>query len=242
VHRRRLVSFLGFVAVLVPVGAAAGTSTGSANLSLSPAQGPVGTHFAATFVYSVPTCQEYSVDFGWDNNTYLGSASDGSSGQSCKVTLQAVVPSSASAATHTVTALAHPRGTAVGAGPGPSATASFRVTQPAAGSTTSQGTSTTLSVARSTSTTWSSATTVTTATTDPQSPAGPDAALAQGNLPADGSSSTSSAAQSLNGDATVPLATAPPAATGGSGWLIPLVVVLLVSVSGCGVIVMRRRG
>jgi hypothetical protein len=229
------------VAVLVPVGASAGSTTGSANLSLSPTEGPVGTHFAATVVYSVPTCQEYSVDLFWDNNTYLASASDASSGQSCEVTLQAVVPSSAAApAVHTVTALTHPRGVAAGGGPGPSATASFRVTQPTV-TTTSHSASTTMSVARPVSSTSATETTDGTSPTDQPSPGASDAGLAQGDLPAEGSASMSSGAPSPSGDAPAPLITAPSAATGGSDWVPPLIVALLVGVSGGAVVVARRR-
>ena len=128
----RLLPLLAVAAAAVPLHAMAGTTTGP-QLQLSPASGQPGSHFTATFTYSVSRCDLYSVGLWWDDPHYttpLGGGSDQSTGQFCQVSIGAVVPDADAnpGTTYPVHAYTSPRGASVDGGPGPSGTALFAVT------------------------------------------------------------------------------------------------------------------
>jgi hypothetical protein len=128
----RLLPLLAVAAAVAPLQATAGTTTGP-QLRLSPASGQPGSHFTATFTYSVSRCDLYSVGLWWDDPHYttpLGAGSDQSTGQFCEVSIDAVVPDSDAnpGTTYPVHAYTSPHGASVDGGPGPSGTAAFAVT------------------------------------------------------------------------------------------------------------------
>jgi hypothetical protein len=128
----RLLPLLAVAAAVVPFQAAAGTTPGP-QLRLSPASGQPGSHFTATFTYSVSRCDLYDVGLWWDDPHYttpLGAGADQSSGQFCQVSIDAVVPDADAnpGTTYPVHAYTSPRGASVDGGPGPSGTAAFAVT------------------------------------------------------------------------------------------------------------------
>jgi hypothetical protein len=132
-------------AAVMPLQAAAGTTTG-AQLRLSPASGQPGSHFTATYTYSVSRCDLYGVGLWWDDPHYttpLGSGADQSTGQLCEVSIDAVVPDTDAnpGTTYPVHAYTSPRGVSADGGPGPSGTAAFAVTgAPSTGSATGSAT------------------------------------------------------------------------------------------------------
>ena len=153
----RLLLLLGLLAV-APLHAAAGTTTG-ARLVLSPTQGGLGSHFTATFTYSVPACNRYEVQLVWDPDNapdVIGTAQPANSDSACQVTIAAAVPSNARAdVTYTVLAAAHPAttsGNMVWTSNDPQGTAAYRVmplSSQSASSSSSQGRTTPPSSTRS---------------------------------------------------------------------------------------------
>lgn len=135
---------LAVAAACFPVSAAAGTTT-EAQLKLSPASGPSGSHFTAIFTYSVTRCDFYSVGLWWDDPNYtrpLGVGSDTTTGQSCQVSIDAVVPADHAVVgtTYPVHAYASPRNASLGGGPGPSGSAAYTVTAASTADHASAGT------------------------------------------------------------------------------------------------------
>jgi len=134
-RRMRVLPLLAAAAALWPViHAGAGTTSGG-RLVLSPATGAPGSHFTATFTYSVSRCDLYGVGLWWDDPHYttpLGGASDSSTGDLCQVTIDAVVPSADAdpGTTYPVHAYTSPHGASVDGGPGPSGTAQYTVAAP----------------------------------------------------------------------------------------------------------------
>jgi hypothetical protein len=130
----RFLPLLATAAVFLPLHAAAGTTSGG-QLRLSPDSGPAGTHFTATFTFSVSRCDLYSVGFWWDDPHYttpLGAGEDRSAGQLCQVSIDAVVPAdhASPGTTYPVHAYTSPHGASVDGGPGPSGASAFAVTEP----------------------------------------------------------------------------------------------------------------
>jgi hypothetical protein len=133
----RMIRFLPLLAtavVFLPLHVTAGTTSGG-QLRLSRDSGPAGTHFTATFTFSVSRCDLYSVGLWWDDPHYttpLGAGGDRSSGQLCQVSIDAVVPAdhASPGTTYPVHAYTSPRGASVDGGPGPSGASAFAVTEP----------------------------------------------------------------------------------------------------------------
>ena len=135
----RLLPLLGFLAltgfaVAPPLHAAAGTTSGP-HLALSPAQGTPGSHFTATFTYSVSVCSKYKVWLFWDapssSSDVLGTGEPTNTDTACQVSIPATIPADASSTTHTLDASAHldsGNGTAVWSSNDPDATATYVVT------------------------------------------------------------------------------------------------------------------
>jgi hypothetical protein len=133
----RMIRFLPLLVtavVFLPLHVTAGTTSGG-QLRLSPDRGAAGTHFTATFTFSVSRCDLYSVGLWWDDPHYttpLGAGEDRSSGQLCQVSIDAVVPAdhASPGTTYPVHAYTSPRGASVDGGPGPSGASAFAVTEP----------------------------------------------------------------------------------------------------------------
>lgn len=140
----RWLPILAVAAALLPAGAGAGTTTGP-QLKLSPATGAPGSHFTATFTYSVSRCDLYAVGLWWDDPNYtkpIGGGQDNSSGQLCQVSIDAVVPTdhATPGTTYPVHAYSNPRFVSAGGGPGPSGSATYAVTAAPGGTGGAPGT------------------------------------------------------------------------------------------------------
>jgi hypothetical protein len=240
----RLMPLLGFVAVAMPLHAAAGTSTGP-RLVLSPAQGGLGGHFAATFTFSVAVCNRYAVQLYWDASApdWIGSAQPTNSDQNCQVTIQAAVPSTAHpGTTYTVRAEAHPvisSGTAVSSTSDPQGTATYEVTQPPPGTSSPSPSQSAQSSARPTG------------SSQPIAFASPPSSTAESTT----SSTTSSSSDGASGASTPgPASSGAPFAGGGSspaavatsrphisGWVIAIVA-LAAALLLLGLALARRAG
>jgi hypothetical protein len=221
----RLMPLLGFVAVAIPLHAAAGSTMG-ARLVLSPAQGGLGSRFTATFTYSVPVCNKYQVELIWDPSTpdVIGTAQPTNSDQNCQVTIPAAVPSNAHpGTTYTVLAAAHPAtpsGTGVWSSSDPQGTATYEVTQPPPSTASPSPSQSAQSAARAT------ASSQPVAFASPQSSAVESASSSSSSDGASGASTSgpaSSGAQfATGGSPPTALATSQPRI---SGWVVAIVAV-----------------
>lgn len=240
-RRMGLASTLGLLALALaaPIGTQASTSDGL--LSLSPAQGAVGTGFTATFQFSVSVCNQYSVGFWWGasgSQQLLGAASATGTGQSCTVSIQATVPSdSVAGSTYPVNAYSNPRGVSVDGGPGPSGHSEFAVT----GAPSSSSTHATTTSRASTST---AATTTATSPSSAQSEstsAATTAASASSSTPPAGSGPATSDGGAVAGGATTagPRALVPTSPGGGRPTGLILAIALALVLAGAAAAVRK---
>lgn len=86
-----LVAAVALATWFAPAHASAAAANGM--LTLSPASGPPGTAFTATFTFGAPACPAYTITFNWDATHTLGQASGrAAASQTCEATLTTATP------------------------------------------------------------------------------------------------------------------------------------------------------
>lgn len=231
---------LAVAIVAAPLHATAGTTTGP-RLALTPNQGGLGSHFTATFSYTVPACDEYEVQLIWNPAApqLIGTAHPTNSGQACQVTIPATVPSNAEPGiTYAVAAAAHlatPNGTGGWSSNDPQASAPYAVTRPP--STTTSSTSTSAHSSEESTRSLPTSAVPSSSSERTETSSSPDAAAAA----APGSpESPSSDAPSSAGD--LPSAAATTAQPHGMGWTLAIGVGAVALLALLGVALARRAG
>jgi hypothetical protein len=226
VRLARLFVLIGLAAVAVPLQAAAGTDVGG-HLMLTPAQGVQGSHFTATFSYSGAICNRFTVDFWWDSTHLVGSGQDPSSGQSCVVSINAVVPSNDAqpGTSYTITATSRAlSGASIDDGPGPTATAAYEVLHASSGATAPASQPAQPPANTSTRPSSSQSADATSAASTEDQSTTLTAGAATDTSSATSSSATSSAAPTPPAVARVPLILKTPLTPGGSGGLVASII------------------